>query len=278
MRVAKDIFLVQVDNAKNSTLDIVGSSGKKLLIDTDYNKFKHSTRVGKVFALPIMLTPQYIYDVPLNIGDEVMFHHFVCQPKNKIEIYDNVYRADYFNVYAKIVDDMIEPLEDIIFVDPIKEKEEDLFCGVIKVRTKLDVVKQQGIVFASSRKARAWGILPGDKVHFSRNADYEMKLVDKVLYRMKIRNILCVERDGVPVCLQDKILVKLRKDYKVNDNLFQDKEEYQLEGEVIDFGGKANCVSKGDIVNFFSTIHGGVDLYGEQYHFLEPRHINYIKN
>jgi co-chaperonin GroES (HSP10) len=273
MKVAKDTFLIQVESAKKST-GVVGLKGANLVVDTEYNKFKHSTMVGKIFAQSIQVTSQYLYDTPLNVGDEVIFHHFVCRPDHKIEAFENVYRSEYFHIYAKIIDDRMEPLEDAIFVEPIKEKEEDLFCGVIKMKTQAGLVQQQGIVFASSRKARSWGVLPGDKVHFTRNAEYEMKALNKDLYRMRIRNILCIERGDELICLQDKILVKAL-DYKADYSPFAG-ESQQLQGEVVCVGKQADCVAVGDIINFFSSIAGGVNIKGNKYYFLEPRHINFI--
>lgn len=273
MKVAKDTFLIQVESAKKST-DVVGITGNKLIVDTDYNKFKHSTMIGRIYAQSIQITSQYLYDTPLNVGDEVVLHHFVCQPDHKIEAFENVYRAEYFNIYAKIVNEMMEPLEDAIFVEPIKEKEEDLFCGVVKMKTQVGLVQQQGIVFAASKKAKLFGILPGDKVHFTRNAEYEIKAMGKDLYRMRIRNILCIERNGELICMPDKILVKALN-YSGDTDQFKD-ESQQMQGEIVFVGKQADCVKAGDIVNYFSSIAGGVDINGNKYYFLEPRHINFI--
>lgn len=273
MKVAKDTFLIHVKSANKST-GVVGISGSNLVVDTDYNKFKHSTMVGKIYAQSIQVTSQYLYDTPLNVGDDVVFHHFVCQPDHKVQAFENVYRAEYFHIYAKIVNEMLEPLEDAIFVEPIKEKEEDLFCGLIKKKTQAGLVQQKGIVFAASKKARAWGILPGDKVHFTRNAEYEIKFLEKDLYRMRIRNILCVERNGELICLQNKILVKAM-DYVPEPGQFKDS-SLQLQGEVVCVGKEVACVDVGDTINYFTSIAGGVDINGSKYYFLEPRHINYI--
>lgn len=274
MKVAKNTFLVQVDAAKKSTLDIVGINGQKIVIDVDYNKYKHSVQIGKVYAGPIQITSEFLYDTILNIGDTVVFHHLVCEPKNKM--FDGVYRCDYFNIFAKIDNDMIEPIEDLVFVDPIKEAEEDLFCGAVMVRNTSGNVKQRGKVFALSNKARQFGIEAGDIVHFTKNADYEMKLVDKILYRMRVRNIICVERNGLLVCPSDKICVMRTADFKL-DKFKEAQEHHQLRGEVIGVGEKLNgVVCQEDSVDFFAPIDGCIRQAGTEYYFVEPRHINYI--
>lgn len=278
MIVAQDTFLICVDRPKNNTLEIKGIGDKNLVIDTDYNKYSHAVQIGTIYALPVNVSAKYVYDLPLQIGDRVIFHHFVCQLDHKINIAENVYRAEYFHIYAKIENDMIEPIEDLIFVEPIMEPESNMFAGHIQLKSQRELIKKQGVVFAASKSAKSKGIYPGDKVHFTQSADYSMKVIDKSFYRMRLRNIISIERDGEIVCLDDRILIKVLPESLENKPAFEGKKNLQLKGEVISVGSKIIGLNKGDKVDFFSAMDGGIVLNGNHLCIVELRHINFKLN
>lgn len=276
MKVAKDTFLIQVHNDRNSDIGIAGVNGSKIIIDTDYNKYKHTVQVGSIYACPVRITDQYTYDQPLEVGDIVVFHHFVCQPDHKVGFAENVYRAEYFHIYAKIENDNVMPIEDAIFVIPILEDESNMYAGKIRIKTFQENLKQQGIVFAASKRARAAGILPGDKVFFTASADYSMNVLDKDMYRMRIRNIVAVERDGELVCLEGKVLVKEDPQEK-KMGIFDDvRGGTQMTGTVISVGKSAQGVKPGEKIAYYAGTTGSIDYKGDKYGFIELRHINYV--
>ncbi len=291
MIVAKDTFLIQVDRAKNSTLGIKGINGKDIVIDTDYNKYKHSTQIGRIFATPIRITSKYQYDLPLNINDVVVFHHFVCQPDHKTNFGEGVYRCEYFHIYAKLEGWVkgvgteakdgydIMPIEDVIFVEPILEDESNMYSGVIQTKPHREYLKQQGIVFAASKKARSKGILSGDKVFYTKDADYQIKVVDANLYRMRLRNIVAIERDGKLACLADRIIVKEIKEENKAGILDSPVENSQRKGTVVAVGTELrNAVIAGQVIYYYNGVNGSFTYNGEPYAFIELRNINYIKN
>ncbi len=289
LKVQKDTFLIRVESDRNADLGIVGGNGKKIIVDTDYNKYKHTTQVGQIFACPITITEQYGYDTPLMVGDRVIFHHFVCQPDHKIEVPEetNIYRAEYFHLYAKLFPSPIKmrnmlrcswevhPLEDIIFVEPIMESEDNLYAGKIRIKTHQENLKQTGIVFAASKRARAMGVQDGDKVFFTSNADYQLKVGDMDLYRMRIRNIVAIERDGKLICLADKILVRQITDNKTP--LFLDAHvSAELNGIVKAVGSEAKGIKINELVSYYNGSLGSLEYQGETYSMIELRNINYI--
>ncbi len=275
MKVAADIFLVQVTDSKNSFIKIKGINGESLSVDTDYNKTKHSVQIGKIFATPIAITNKYENDTPINVGDVVVFHHFVCMPDHKMPIESNIFRAEYFHIYGKIENDTIMPIEDVIFVEPILEPKENMFAGSIQLKAERGYLKQQGVVFAASKKAKAMGVLPGDIIFYTHNADYPMEIVGKQLYRMRIRNIVGIKRNGNLVCLSDKILVKEGVDDEPK-KLFCEEQKLQLKGEIVEVGSKLKGVNKGDKVSYYNAIGGNVSHIGSKFSLVELRHINYI--
>lgn len=277
MLVAQDLFLIQIETPTNSKIGVKGIDGKDIIIDCDYNSFSHSCRIGTIFALPISISSKYINDTKLNVGDTVILHHFVSMPDHFVPIHPgNIYRCEFFHIYATLKDSMINPIEDVIFVEPILEAKENMFMGSIQVKSRRELLPQQGKVFALSKKAKEAGLMEGDHVFFTKNADYSMKIVGNELWRMRIRNITLVVRDGEPVCLADKVLIKERKSTEVKPVF--GKKTLQLEGEIIEVGKNVNGVQKGSVVDYYNTIGGEVKHNNETYASVEPRHINYEIN
>ncbi len=273
MKVQKDTFLIRVQSDRINT-GIAGIGGKEIIIDSDYNKYKHTTQIGIIHACPIKITKQYLYDTELNVGDTVAFHHFVCQADHKIE--DGVYRAEYFHLYALLKDSSVEPLEDVIFVEPILESEDSLYAGNIRIKSHQENIKQCGIVFAASKKAKAMGVRDGDKVFFSKDADYKMKLIDKVYYRMRIRNITAIERDGKLICLNDKFLVKQFGPENKSGIFVDVKQSHQMRGDVVFVGDAVwGAVQEGDAVSYYNGSLGTIEWKGDTYATIELRNLNY---
>lgn len=274
MKVQKDTFLIRVQSDRNADIGITGDNGKKIIIDVDYNKYKHTMQVGRIYACPIRMTEEYRYDTELSVGDTVVFHHFVCQQDHKIE--EGIYRAEYFHLYGIIENEKLIPLEDIIFVEPIMESEDNLYAGKIRIKTFQENLKQTGIVFAASKTAKAMGVLEGDKIFFTASADYQIKVLDKNLYRMRIRNIIAVERDGALVCLENKVLVReIAKENKTG--IFTDvNKSHQTTGVVEQVGSEVQGVKAGDVISYYNGALGNLDYGGATYAFLELRNINYI--
>jgi len=268
MLINKDTFLIEVADSKINTIGAFGIK-ENIRIDTDYNKYKHATQIGKIIATPIRITSKYSNDTPLKVGDVVIFHHFVCQPDHKTNLGDNIYRAEYFHIYGKMEEGNLVAIEDMIFVDPILEPEENMFCGVLQIKPHREYLKQQGIVFAASKKAKACGVNSGDKVFYTKSADYTMNVENHLLYRMRIRNIMAIERDGDLVCLSDKVLVKFIPQESMEGVLFSFKQQQRLLGEVYKVGAETKGVKVGEKVVYSAGASGSIEYKGEIYSLLE---------
>ncbi|HYD92472.1 MAG TPA: hypothetical protein VEA37_13425 [Flavobacterium sp.] len=235
-------------------------------------------QIGKIYAIPIAVTSKYEYDTKLNVNDTVVFHHFVCQPDHKMSFGENVYRSEYFHLYAKIENEKVMPIEDVIFVEPILEDESNMFIGSIRLKPHREYLKQQGVVFAASKRAQSKGVLPGDKVYFTKDADYPMNISGAGLYRMRIRNIIALERNGELTCLSDKLIVKEIKEENKVGILIGGKNQRQLKGEVMLVGKEVKGVKEGEVINYFNGLTGSIIKDGEVYSFVDVRNINYIIN
>jgi co-chaperonin GroES (HSP10) len=273
MRLIKDVFLIRANKNMNKSI-IIG--GKTLTVDTDFEKYRHATQVGEIAFSPKIIDKEYLYNTPLNDGDKIVCHHFVCQPDNLISINnEEFYQCEYYNIWAKIEGEKIKPLEDFIFVEPILEPESNLYSGSLQVKREREYLKNQGIVFALSKSARAAGLKMGDRIFFTNNADYDIRLLDKNLYRMRIRNIIGVEREGELVCLNDKILVKeINSEKKVNGLLYAENKREKT-GEVKLVGDGITEIRRGEIVSYFNGLSSSLTYKNIQYAFITEDQINY---
>lgn len=267
MRVGKDTYIIKVDTPKRDTIGVAG-----IKIDTDYNKYKHATQVGTIVACPVALSDQYEKDGDLKEGDSVVFHHFICQPNHKID--ENVYRCEYLHIYGKIDNVNLQAIEDVIFVKPILEPEENMFMGGFQIKPHREYLPQQGIVYSASKKANARGVYAGDKVFFTKNADYEMNIHGTMVYRMRIRNIVSIERNGKLVSFKDRLIVK---PFLPKTQFMDARVSSQLFGEVQYVGDDIKGVNVGDIIGYYNGVNGDVIHNGEKYAFIELRNINYLK-
>lgn len=276
MKLASDTFLIKVNTPVKSDSGIKGINGSSIKIDTDFNKYNYSQQIGTIHTLPIFITDKYHNDTEINVGDTVVFHHFVCQKDHLVDHIQNLYRLEYFHIYAMIKENEIIPIEDVIFVEPIMEKEEDIRMGSLQVKSKPELLVGQGTIFALSKKSKEAGLMMGDNVYFTKNADYPMTITDKNLYRMRLRNIIIVKRDDNIICPKGRVLIK-EFPRKKSGYTF-DKGTLQMKGEVIQVAEDIKTVKKGDLIDFFSKIGGGLEITGAMFYLIDERHINYKLN
>jgi len=274
MELIKNVFLISADKDLNSKVKI---GGKSLFVDRDFDKYRYSTQIGEVFSCPKKIDEkEFINDTAINNGDIVIFHHFVCQPNNLVIVGGKeLYKCEFYNLWAKIENQKITPIEDFIFVEPILEPESNLTSNGLLLKTSREPLKNQGIIFALSSAARKSGLRMGDKVFFTNNADYDIKILESTLYRMRVRNIIGVERNGQLVCLSDKLLVKeIVKENKLNGLIyFQNKREKT--GVVKSIGEKIKGISVGTNVSYFEGLSSSLNYNGENYSFLSVEQLNY---
>lgn len=197
MRIARNKFLVEVND------QFVRPNIKGLeFIDTDFNPKVLATKVGRIHSLPICVGAEYKYELKLNVGDEIVFNHLVCQDRNKFS--ENIFFCQYYNIYGVIRDGELIPLEDVFFCTKIVEP--DVNLGGFNIPGK--VSDKCATVIAKSDLVGKEGVLCGDIVYFTKNADYEIVISGHELYKMHLRNIIGIEREGKLKTFRNKLLVK----------------------------------------------------------------------
>jgi len=269
--------LIRADRDSKRVTPITGHNGEPLSMDTDFDPYRHATQVGVVAYPSLVIDSEYLNDNPVKMGDVVLFHHFVCQDDNSL-MYNNelLYRCEYFHLFAKIVNTKLEPLEDFIFVEPILEPESNLVgeSGLI-LKSNRGFLDNVGKVFALSKAAKKGGLRMGDVVFFTNNADYDINISGKELYRMRLRNIIGIERSGKLSCLSNKMLVRDITEEERSGGLIYRVNERERIGVVCNIGESIKGVAIGEKVSYFNGLASKLRYDGIDYSFLTTDEINY---
>lgn len=276
MRLVKDTFFIKADKNANDFISLKGHDGKPLMIDTDIEKFKHAVKVGTVAVTPLEISDEYFDASEIPVGATVLFHHHVVQPERLVIVDgEEFYRADYFHLFAYIQDDVLIPVEQFIFCEPILEPEENLWHGMFHLKAHRENLKGCAKVIFSSRRACEEGIVPGDIVYFTKNADYDINVFGRDYWRMRIRNIIAVDRAGKLVCFKDKLVVKPIDKFLKTDFIHEDKSR-DFFGEVIEVGNDVKDIVAGDKVNYCHGVTTKLSRNGEELSILAVSNINYV--
>lgn len=265
MRISKNNFIVEVD----SQFEKINVPGFDFFLDTDFNPKLLATRIGRIHTLPISVEG-FLYDNPLSVGDVVVFNHLVTQ--NAMRIEGNLFKCPYFNIYAKIVDGLIEPLEDVFFSAPMKEP--DFTAGLFHSPGKIS--GKYAKVICVSKKVLGAGVELNDTIFFSKNADYEMKVGGKDLFKMHLRNVIGIERDGVLKTFGQKMLCEDVTELKFESGLHKIYANTGLRHGVVIDGG-ASGIEAGTELTFMHGTATRVEWKGKEYSFIGIDNIKYIK-
>lgn len=268
MKTLRDIFLINTDKDANKRLKIKGYNGEYLYLDYDIGHYANANQIGTVDTVPMVISGKYINDTEIKKGDTVVFHHFVAQPNNSI--INNgleVFRCDYFHLWCKVENEKIIPFENYIFVEPIIEKEEDLYAGAVMIKQYKEPKTRSGIVYASSKYSQSIGIKEGDTVHFTKDADYAINILGKTLYRMKTISVVGLQRDGEFMPTLNGVVV--RSELGISES------EANI-GEVIRVGANVDYVNVGDSVSYFTGGCQPVEINDKMYSLITNDNINFV--
>lgn len=274
MQLIKDNFFVTADPDVNKTLKIKGLDGKYLYIDTDFNPYSYATRTGVIAHVPYFIDKDWDYDIPLKAGDVVLLHHFVCQDKMMVHIGDDTYfKAPYYHIFAKVEDETVIPLEDFLFVNPIEEDESDMFMGKIQIKFEKGFKEGVAIINYLSPKCEKAGLKKGDKVYYTADADYKVHVLGTMFYRMRLRNILLVDRDGELICLNERVLLKK---LPFLDSFGNDNRQESL-GQIVKVNKNISNIQVEDTVGYFNGLIKAIEYEGDELLLVKENDINYIK-
>jgi co-chaperonin GroES (HSP10) len=256
------MFLIEVKN------QFVRPNIEGFFIDTDYNPKVLATKIGTIVALPIGISDEYEYDIKLEVGDTIVFNHTTCQNVNRYK--DNQFFCEYFSIFAKIEGGAIIPLEKTLFCLPFKEPNRNI--GGIEITGEIS--KEKCVLFEASALAKKDGLQKGDFIYFTKGADYEIEIGGVKFYKMHLRNIIGIERDGVLMAYKNRMMVQ--NTTKLGSVGGIEKIYYQtsLQNGVVVDGGNTG-VPKGSLVTYLNGIASHVRWNGFDYSFIEDRNVKY---
>jgi co-chaperonin GroES (HSP10) len=182
-------FLVKLPKKFKDTFTM---AGQEFYLENKFREFENRYCYGEVVGVPEK------HDTPVKVGDTLYFHHHVVLDK-RAEIEKDIYLVRYSEhgghatqAYAYKRDGVIRLFSDWVFVHIEKKKEDKTSSGIILLPEA--VKKNVATVAYDSDTLEHYGIAKGDTVVFARDADYEMELDGDTVYRMRIDDILYVEK------------------------------------------------------------------------------------
>jgi hypothetical protein len=141
------------------------------------------------------------YNTGVEEGDTLYFHHHVVITPQSVDEKHDLYQVLYHpdggfssQAYAVKKKDSGEiiALADWVFLDPI-EPEAKLKSDVLELVSFDTPVNEKGRIKYASDKIKEEGLKVGDIVYFQKDADYEMEIENKKLWRMLIQHLMVVE-------------------------------------------------------------------------------------
>lgn len=272
MRGGINYFFLDVDQNTNRTIKL---GDLELYYDPEYRPLENAIQVGKIGALPSKVHESYRYDVDLKVGDTVYFHHFIVQKNNEI-YYENLYGANYSQIYCAIKDGNIQMLEDFILVKPIKEDESKLERKVgsiiIQAKLKVEDIKQHGIVHHVPKQAAEKGIKQGDHIVFDKACEYPLTVEGELFYRMKLGNILLRIEDDKPIPCGTQVLCESIPEVElvspsgiILSAPTSTPKRFQLANVIASADGMQNKIEPGSTIMFLNGAQLEIELQEKKY-------------
>lgn len=183
-------FLVRIPERFNSTIKV---AGQDLYLANKFNEFEHRVVEGEVVSTPMK------YEVDVQKGDTLYFHHHVVVDKGQKLMYDDdeIYMVNFHPTmpYAsqafayKDQDGEVHPLSNWVLLEPIlagpKYKSD-----VLQFVSFEEAVNERGIVTMVTAEMEEHGLSTGTIVGFSKNSDYEINIDGKKYWRMRLDDLL----------------------------------------------------------------------------------------
>lgn len=157
---------------------------KTLITNTSIEHASNVNRIGVIVSLPLN------YEGEIIVGDHVVVQHNVFRTyfdgrgltrESDNHIKDNLYQVLPELIYLIIRGDEKIAIDQYVFVEPI-----------IVDKKWIGSVEEEhvGIVVYTNKILESQGILPGDKIAFGMDSEYEFTIYGQRLYRVRTHKIL----------------------------------------------------------------------------------------
>lgn len=209
-QIPKNHFLVKVDKPYEDTIEL---NGKQIFLNYTFDPLKHARQFGTVYQVPGWLPDGLEFDV--KIGDKVYFHHLITASTGNVSVdkkfanhsgqdlvsdnkvtwldEEKLYKVHWEFMYARIRDDKLKMLHHWNFVEQKTEDEESIKTkSGIFLKPEVEDITLHGYVRHMNDWLKDQGVKIGDEVIFSENSEYDMKIEDNTLLRMRNQDILAI--------------------------------------------------------------------------------------
>lgn len=171
--------------------DKIKMGDKELDLVSKFNEFENRVMEATIVATPAK------YKTDAKPGDTLYFHHSIVM-NNTLKLEDGKYmvpfipgagRSNLGHAYKN--EDGIHMIDEWVFLEPM-ESTKKLTSDVVEIVQK-EVQNNRGRVWANSPALSEENLSIGDVVYFKKNADYEMEIDGKKVWRMTMNELLYAE-------------------------------------------------------------------------------------
>lgn len=182
-------FIIYLPQTTEDTITF--SDGTVLYLDTSYNPKENRVFKGEVVATPSR------FDLPVQKGDYLYFHHNIINKNSQFKIDDNHYLvpADPRDplCYAYERDGKIDMLFDYTFILPIIDEEDKQYKGIILpgqiISKKKGEITDGYLKYANRHSLSRLDAKIGDKVNWRKLRNAKFKVNGEELFRVRDSDI-----------------------------------------------------------------------------------------
>ena len=170
----------------------------KLFVDPSFQPEWYRKISAEVVAVPRKLdTRHYAYRGlelgEIEVGDTIYFHYLGLTKENRLDTEDqDLYAIPYHEIFCKVREGVISALNGWALVEPVEVKSGSAWIGTDSEK----ISTQEGILrFIGQPKTDqpALNVKAGDRVVFSKNADFINTIEDKEYFVMQQEDLLATQ-------------------------------------------------------------------------------------
>lgn len=184
-----DKFIIKIPKKVQDTKKI---GDVEIYIETKFNEFEHRIPYGEVVSVPLK------YKTSVKVGDILYVHHHVTMDEgNQLE--KETFMVRYHpdggfstQCYAFKNEDGLQVLTNWVLVEPIPQPHH-LKSSILELVNFTPEPNRYGRIHCDSEALAEIGVKKGDIVYFAKDADYEMEIDGKKLWRMNVDHLLAVD-------------------------------------------------------------------------------------
>ena len=188
-QIPKNHFLVKVDKPYEDTIEL---NGKQIFLNYTFDPLKHARQFGTVYFHHLITANTGNVSVDKKFANQSS-QDFVSDNKVSWTGEEKLYKVHWEFMYARVRKDKLKMLHHWNFVEQKTEDEESIKTkSGIFLKPEVEDITLHGYIKHMSDWLKDQGVKAGDEVIFSENSEYDMKIEDNTLLRMRNQDILAI--------------------------------------------------------------------------------------